>query len=118
MPNAANTRKKLVLNPENSNTTNSNMNTTANNKKTRKNSGKPPRHPKGPRGPITPLNRRGRPRNIQNYPEVVIRPPTVANKYVRFPSAKHLKEKNHVPLNMKRNLVFGTESPKTWEEIQ
>lgn len=80
--------------------------------------GKPPRHPGAAKGPITPRNRRGRARNIQTYPEVHIREPTVANKYMRFRSAATLKNKPYINYNFKKELMFGRLDPKTWLEIQ
>lgn len=114
MPN--NTRRKRS---ENSNKNNTNNNTNiAGLRLLNEPKGKPPRHPGAPKGPITPRNRRGRPRNIQTYPEVHIREPTVANKYIRFRSAANLRRKPYINYNFKKEMIFGRLDPKTWDEIQ
>jgi hypothetical protein len=80
--------------------------------------GKPPRHPGAPKGPITPRNRKGRPKNIQTYPEVHLKEPTVADKIIRFRSAANLRRKPYINTNFKKGLTFGRLVPKTWEELQ
>ncbi len=80
--------------------------------------GKPARHPGPPKGNLTPRNRRGHRRNIQKYPEIKYREPTVANKYIRFRNAATLKRKPIINYNFKKEMVFGRLYPKTWDEIQ
>lgn len=122
MPNT--TRKKSNTNKNKNKNENTNTNTNNNNSNIKglaffeEPKGKPPRHPGAPKGAITPRNRRGRPRNIQTYPEVVMREPTVANRYIRFRSAANLRRKPYINYNFKREMVFGRVNPKTWEEIQ
>lgn len=84
---------------------------------TRKNTttlGRPPLHPGKPRGNLTPRNRKGRPKNTQNYPKVHIRKGILREKVIRFPSAAFLAKKKIYSQNEKVAQQFGN---KTYEDI-